>query len=127
MKTTTIVRPLKKGYTSTGRAITTTTHVISQGGPIGLRHSLRGSAEGKIWKKTVLGDKFEFAKKLKEKKNYILYTSGMGHEKKGFKKLNKYHNHQKKEKLLKKDKSLIIMNIMKQKISKKRKIQGYSQ
>ena len=82
MKTTTRVRPLKKGYTSTGRAITTTTHVISQGGPVGLRHSLRGSAAGKIWKKTVLGDKFEFAKKLKEKKNYILYTSGMGHEKK---------------------------------------------
>ena len=82
MKTTTTVRPLKKGYTSTGRTLPTTTHVISQGGPVGLRHSLRGSAAGKIWKKTVLGDKFEFAKKLKEKKNYILYTSGMGHEKK---------------------------------------------
>ena len=78
MRTST-VRQIKKGFTSTG--IPTTTHVISSGGPVGLRHSLRGSAGGKIWKKTVLGDKFEFAKKLKETKNYIFYTSGMGHEK----------------------------------------------
>ena len=48
-------------------------------GQSGLRHSLRGS--GKVWKKTVLGKKFEFAEKLKEKKNYIMYRSGMGHEK----------------------------------------------
>ena len=88
MKTTTTVRPLKKGYTSTGKSfggskqLPTITHVISSGGPVGLRHSLRGSAAGKIWKKTVLGDKFEFSKKLKEKKNYVLYTYGMGHEKK---------------------------------------------
>ena len=88
MKTTTTVRQLKKGYTSTtsgfgnSKQLPTITHVISKGGPVGLRHSLRGSAAGKIWKKTVLGDKFEFSKKLKEKPNYILYTSGMGHEKK---------------------------------------------
>ena len=83
MKTTTTVRPLKKGFTSgIGSSSTTTTHVISQGGPTGLRHSLRSSAAGKIWKKTVLGDKFEYSKKLSEKKNYILYASGMGHEKK---------------------------------------------
>ena len=45
----------------------------------GLRRSSRGS---RVWKKTILGEKFEFAEKLKEKKNYILYVSGMGHEKK---------------------------------------------
>ena len=73
MKTSTTVRALKKG-TGTGIGSgskyvpTTTTHVISSGGPIGLRHSLRGSAAGKIWKKTVLGDKFEYSKKLTEKK-----------------------------------------------------------
>ena len=88
MKTTTTVRSLKKEYTATtsgfgkSKQLPTITHVISKGGPVGLRHSLRGSAAGKIWKKTVLGDKFEFSKKLKEKPNYILYTSGMGHEKK---------------------------------------------
>ena len=54
------------------------TRVIS-GGESGLRHSLRGS--GKVWKKTVLGKKYEIAEKLKEKKNYIMFHSGMGHEK----------------------------------------------
>ena len=49
------------------------------GGQSGLRHSLRGS--GKVWKKTVLGKKYEISEKLKEKKNYIMYHSGMGHEK----------------------------------------------
>ena len=56
-----------------------TTQIIS--GQSGLRHSLRGSGSGKIWKKTVLGKKFEFAGKLREKKNYIMYHSGMGHHK----------------------------------------------
>ena len=56
-----------------------TTQIIS--GQSGLRHSLRGSGSGKIWKKTVQGKKFEFAGKLREKKNYIMYHSGMGHEK----------------------------------------------
>ena len=73
MKTTTIVRPLKKGYTSTGRAITTTTHVISQGGPVGLRHSLRGSAAGKIWKKTVRVINLNLQKIKREKKLYFIY------------------------------------------------------
>jgi len=62
--------------------ITTTTRVVDlgKGGPQpGLRRSSRGS---RVWKKTILGEKFEFAEKLKEKKNYILYVSGMGHEKK---------------------------------------------
>ena len=56
-----------------------TTQIIS--GQSGLRHSLRSSGSGKIWKKTVQGKKFEFAGKLREKKNYIMYHSGMGHEK----------------------------------------------
>ena len=45
----------------------------------GLRRSSRGS---RVWKKTILGEKFEYAEKLREKKNYILYVSGEGHEKK---------------------------------------------
>ena len=61
----------KKGPTIITREISS--------GQSGLRHSLRGS--GKVWKKTVLGKKFEFAEKLKEKKNYVMYSSGMGHEK----------------------------------------------
>ena len=62
-----------------GPGVTTTTQIIS--GQSGLRHSLRGSGSGKVWKKTVLGKKYEFAEKLREKKNYIMYHSGMGHEK----------------------------------------------
>ena len=92
MKTTTTVKTMKKtitsrtgsGYTEgAGPGVTTTTTVISgpQGGQSHLRHSLRGSGSGKIWKKTVPGKKYEFAEKLKEKKNYIMYHSGMGHEK----------------------------------------------
>ena len=64
---------------SSGSRPGVTTQIIS--GESGLRHSLRGSGSGKIWKKTVQGKKFEFAEKLKEKKNYIMYVSGMGHEK----------------------------------------------
>ena len=62
-----------------GTGVKKTTQVIS--GASGLRHSLRSSGSGKIWKKTVLGKKFEFGERLKEKKNYVMYHSGMGHEK----------------------------------------------
>jgi hypothetical protein len=46
------------------------TRVIS-GGESGLRHSLRGS--GKVWKKTVLGKKYEIAEKVKEKKIILCF------------------------------------------------------
>ena len=90
-KTKTVVTVKKGSSSRTGAAAgsaissgnkqvpTTITREISNG-QSGLRHSLRGS--GKVWKKTVLGKKFEFAEKLKEKKNYIMYSSGTGHEKK---------------------------------------------
>ena len=45
-----------------------------------LHTSLRGS--GKIRKRTILGEKFDYGEKLKEKKNYIYYVSGQGQEKK---------------------------------------------
>ena len=69
---------------SGSRTITTTrTQVISgpnaTGNQTGLRRSSRGS---RVWKKTILGEKFEYSEKLREKKNYILFVSGMGHEKK---------------------------------------------
>ena len=59
-----------------GPGLTVTTRHL--GGQGGLRHSLRSS--GRIRKKKLLGNKFEFADKLKEKRNYILYVSGVGHE-----------------------------------------------
>ena len=62
-----------------------TRHLGSQGG---LRHSLRNS--GRIKKTTLKGDKFEFAEKLREKRNYILYVSGMGHETKEIEEINDF-------------------------------------
>ena len=94
MKSTQTTKTIKKtsisrqggansGIGSGSRTITTTTTRVvdlGKGAPQpGLRRSSRGS---RVWKKTILGEKFEFAEKLKEKKNYILYVSGMGHEKK---------------------------------------------
>jgi hypothetical protein len=84
MKKTTTVKTVKKTTTtsSSGGAGSSDasgikhgpsiqTRVIS-GGESGLRHSLRGS--GKVWKKTVLGKKYEIAEKLKEKKK-LYYVS----------------------------------------------------
>ena len=94
MKSTQTTKTIKKtsisrqggansGIGSDNRTITTTTTRVvdlGKGAPQpGLRRSSRGS---RVWKKTILGEKFEFAEKLKEKKNYILYVSGVGHEKK---------------------------------------------
>ena len=59
-----------------GPGLTVTTRHL--GGQGGLRHSLRSS--GRVRKKKLMGEKFEFADKLKEKRNYILYVSGVGHE-----------------------------------------------
>ena len=62
----------------------TTRLLGSQGG---LRHSLRGSGK----KKTIVqGNKFEFAEKLREKRNYILFVSGMGHETKEIEEINDF-------------------------------------
>ena len=63
----------------------TTRLLGSQGG---LRHSLRGS--GRIKKSIVQGNKFEFAEKLREKRNYILFVSGMGHETKEIEEINDF-------------------------------------
>ena len=59
-----------------GTGVKKTTQVIS--GASGLRHSLRSSGSGKIWKKTVLGKKFEFGERLKEKKKlcYVSFRYG---------------------------------------------------
>ena len=44
-----------------------------------MRSSLRGS--GKVRKRTILGEKFDYGEKVKEKRNYIMYVSGQGQEK----------------------------------------------
>ena len=76
--------PVSSGIGSGNRTLTTTrTQVISGPNATGTQQGLRRSSRGsRVWKKTVLGEKFEYSEKLREKKNYILYVSGMGHEKK---------------------------------------------
>ena len=113
MKKTTTVKTIQKGTTSgtgTGggsgsvsRYVSSkTTRVISggSGSQSGLRHSLRGSGAGKLWKKTVLGKKYEFAEKLKEKKNYLMYHSGMGHEKNVIEEFEQIPQPEEKEKII---------------------------
>ena len=39
-------------------------------------------ASGRVTRKTVYGEKFDYGEKVKEKRNYILYVSGTGREKK---------------------------------------------
>ncbi len=45
----------------------------------GMRSSLRSS--GRVRKRTILGEKFDYGEKVKEKRNYIMYVSGQGQEK----------------------------------------------
>ena len=81
--TTNINRGISSGLLPGNRTITTTrTQIVSGtgGAQPGLRRSSRRGS--RVWKKTVLGKKFEYSEKLKEKKNYILFVSGMGHERK---------------------------------------------
>ena len=79
MKPITSIRKSARLSSGSNQIPVISTRVISEGNQSTLRHSLRGS--GKVWKKTFQGKKFEFAEKLKEKRNYIMYVSGMGHEK----------------------------------------------
>ena len=76
--------PGSSGINSGTRTLTTTrTQVISGPNATGTQPGLRRSSRGsRVWKKTILGEKFEYSEKLREKKNYILFVSGMGHEKK---------------------------------------------
>ena len=91
MRTTQTVKTIKRTsgpgssrINSGTRTLTTTrTQVISGPNATGTQPGLRRSSRGsRVWKKTILGEKFEYSEKLREKKNYILFVSGMGHEKK---------------------------------------------
>jgi hypothetical protein len=98
MKTTQTVRKSTRISSGSKQIPVISTRVISEGGQSGLRHSLRGS--GKVWKKTLLGKKFEFAEKLKEKRNYIMYLSGMGHEKKVIETIEQIPQDEPKDKII---------------------------
>ena len=61
--------------------------------------SLRSS--GRIRRRIVLGEKFDYGEKAKEKQNYILYISGQGQEKKEIEEMEEiYGGTKKKEKIV---------------------------
>ena len=58
---------------------------------------------GRIRKRIVLGDKFDYGEKTKEKQNYILYVSGQGQEKKEIEEMQQVYGIPKKhEKIIEK-------------------------
>ena len=63
--------------------------------------SLRSS--GRIRKRIILGEKFDYGEKTKEKQNYVLYVSGQGQEKKEIEEMEQIYGVPKKhEKIIEK-------------------------
>ena len=69
------------------------------------RGSLRGS--GKIRKRIILGEKFDYGEKAKEKKNYVLYVSGQGQEKKEIEEMEEITGRTKKNEKIVEEKEII--------------------
>ena len=75
------------------------------GSHYGTRGSLRGS--GRIRKRIILGDKFDYGEKAKEKKNYVLYVSGQGQEKKEIEEMEQLAGKTKKNEKIVEEKEII--------------------
>ena len=69
------------------------------------RGSLRGS--GRIRKRIILGEKFDYGEKAKEKKNYVLYVSGQGQEKKEIEEMEEISGQTKKKEKIVEEKEII--------------------
>ena len=67
--------------------------------------SLRSS--GRIRRRIVLGEKFDYGEKAKEKQNYLLYISGQGQEKKEIEEREEIYGGAKKEEKIVEEKQLI--------------------
>ena len=91
MRTTQTVKTIKRtsgpgssGINSGTRTLTTTrTQVISGPNATGTQPGLRRSSRGsRVWKKTILGEKFEYSEKLREKKKLYFIRIRHGPRKK---------------------------------------------
>ena len=67
--------------------------------------SLRSS--GRIRRRIVLGEKFDYGEKAKEKQNYIFYISGQGQEKKEIEEMEEIYGGEKKKEKIVEEKQLI--------------------
>ena len=79
--------------------------VEPSGSHYGTRGSLRGS--GKIRKRIILGEKFDYGEKAKEKQNYVLYVSGQGQEKKEIEEMEQITGQTKKKEKIVEEKEII--------------------
>ena len=70
-----------------------------------MRNSLRGS--GRIRKRIVLGEKFDYGKKEKEKENYVLFVAGQGQEKKEIEEMEQITGQMKKNEKIVEEKEII--------------------
>ena len=60
-------------------------------------------ASGRVRRRTILGEKFDYGEKIKEKQNYVLYQAGQGQEKKEIEEIEELSNQvNKKEKIIEK-------------------------
>ena len=75
------------------------------GSHYGTRGTLRGS--GKIRKRIILGEKFDYGEKAKEKQNYVLYVSGQGQEKKEIEEMEQITGQTKKKEKIVEEKEII--------------------
>ena len=76
-----------------------------EGAHFGTRGSLRSS--GRIRKRIILGEKFDYGEKTKEKQNYVLYESGQGQEKKEIEEMEQIYGVPKKHEKIVEEKVII--------------------
>ena len=57
-------------------------------------------ASGRIRRRTILGEKFDYGEKIKEKDNYVLYIAGQGQEKKEIEEIEELPQGEKKERIV---------------------------
>ena len=58
-------------------------------------------ASGRVRRRTILGEKFDYGEKIKEKDNYVLYIAGQGQEKKEIEEIEELPQDGKKEHIIK--------------------------
>ena len=57
-------------------------------------------ASGRVRRRTILGEKFDYGEKIKEKDNYVLYIAGQGQEKKEIEEIEELPQDGKKERIV---------------------------
>ena len=57
-------------------------------------------ASGRVRRRTILGEKFDYGEKIKEKNNYVLYMAGQGQEKKEIEEIEELPQDGKKERIV---------------------------